>query len=955
MSGPKIDLQWSPVDDDIFVTYGTSLHLFQAKERNGSFEADENERQSISTITQLASNTELHFMKCVAWCPRPQPKNVFAVAQASGKISIIGFGNHKNEDLVGKEFNVRFNRQCNFLAWNHLETNLLAEGLDRNRNEPCVLIWDVVNSVSVESDRTRHSFSEGPVSKPYAELGSGEISSSFSWCPSDAKTFMVGMANRHLRLYDLRDINKPRLETHHKCVAGVCFEPLDRCRVASYIDSHIAIWDLRMFDRPINTITENKNVIKMTWCPTKSGVLSILCKESPTVKLHDIRHSIFGVEDIEQASVERSIQPFGKTHLSSFAWHPTHENRLLAVLPNGTLRDMTIFERIAMEWSCSSQLMMPVDKDTLRCLEKSSDYTDISTIMRQRITMNYGLQSQDVSANLKAIEGEPHLHGLWRWILNLRSVITSQQNSSSKQRTPASIGVISLLGFDREDNVTMNSEPVAVQWKASEGAKYSSRTHYKSPQRQLALQLCGWQTDSPRDKFDAFINRLVDHGDPERATAISLFYLHIKRALEILSTCSMSGGESEGKPNLQAVAMALSGFTEDRNALWRRTCGTLRYQLENPYLRAIFAFAACDDDNYEDVLNEEDMSVEDRVAFALIYLPDAKVRDSVCGRQSSICVDLSPRRKGKRLCVEDRVAFALIYLPDAKVIDSVCGRQSSICVDLSPRRKGKRLCVEDRVAFALIYLPDAKLKTYLCKLCEELSKTGDLDGILLTGMSEKGVDLLENYMDRTCDVQTAAVAAIFSMSNMVLKDKRVYDWIEGYRDLLDRWRLWHQRAQFDIVRQTFIPDFRVPPQVHVSCNFCGKQISNTQSLMNKARIMITQAFRGPQNRPKISCCQSCRKALSRCAICLSHMGTLSGLGADTTGSGVKLVPFGDWFTWCQTCRHGGHASHLTQWFREHSDCPVTGCPCKCMVQDAVSRRVPQAMDSTARNNELAIT
>ena len=42
MSGPKVDIQWSPVDDDIFITYGTSLHLFQAKERNGSFEVDEN-------------------------------------------------------------------------------------------------------------------------------------------------------------------------------------------------------------------------------------------------------------------------------------------------------------------------------------------------------------------------------------------------------------------------------------------------------------------------------------------------------------------------------------------------------------------------------------------------------------------------------------------------------------------------------------------------------------------------------------------------------------------------------------------------------------------------------------------------------------------------------------------------------------------------------------------------
>ncbi|KAK3770064.1 hypothetical protein RRG08_043220 [Elysia crispata] len=880
MSGIKIDLQWSPVDDDIFITYGTSLHLFQAKERNGSFEPDENGKQSMSTITQLASNTDLPFMKCVAWCPRPQPKNVFAVAQASGRVSIIGFGNDKNEDLVGKEFNVRFNRQCNYLSWNTLETNLLAEGLDRNRNEPCVLIWDVVNSMPEASDRTRHSFSEGPVTKPFAELGSGETSSSFSWCPTDSKTFVVGMASKHLRLYDLRDINKPRLETHHKCVAGICFEPLDRNRIASYMDSHIAIWDLRSFDRPINTITENKSVVKMTWCPTKVGVLSILCKDSPTVKLHDIRHTIYGADDAEQASVERNIQPFGKVHLSSFAWHPTQENRLMAVLPSGTLRDMTIFERISMEWSSSFKLMMPVNKDTLRCIEESENYGDISALMRKRITLRYGLEVDDIKKNLKAIEDEPHLHGLWRWILNLHNVINAQGQGNSRQRMSASIGIISILGFDREDNVNMKSEPVAVQWKASEGAMYSKRTHYRSQLRRLALQLCGWQTDEHRDKFDSFINRLIERGDPERATAIALFYLHIKRALEILSECAMNSAASEGKPNLQAVAMALSGFTEDRNALWRRTCGTLRYQLENPYLRAIFAFAACDDDNYDDVLNEVDMSVEDRVGFALNFLPDAK------------------------------------------------------------------------------------LKVYLSKLTEELTKTGDLDGILLTGMSEKGIDLLENYMDRTSDVQTVAIATVFSMSNIVMKDTRVLNWIEGYRDILDSWRLWHQRAQFDIVRQTFIQDHRVLPQVHISCNFCPNQISNTQSLMSKDRMMIppgANPYRGPQsrpkmphNRPKISCCQKCRKALPRCAICLAHMGTLSGLGTDTSGSGVKLTEFGTWFTWCQTCRHGGHAEHLTQWFRQHTDCPVTGCTCKCVALDAVSRRVPRAK-ATNTGNEIAVT
>jgi hypothetical protein len=46
--------------------------------------------------------------------------------------------------------------------------------------------------------------------------------------------------------------------------------------------------------------------------------------------------------------------------------------------------------------------------------------------------------------------------------------------------------------------------------------------------------------------------------------------------------------------------------------------------------------------------------------------------------------------------------------------------------------------------------------------------------------------------------------------------------------------------------------------------------------------------------------------------------------------------FGEWFTWCQSCRHGGHASHLLHWFSIHTDCPVTGCTCKCAQLDADS-------------------
>lgn len=37
---------------------------------------------------------------------------------------------------------------------------------------------------------------------------------------------------------------------------------------------------------------------------------------------------------------------------------------------------------------------------------------------------------------------------------------------------------------------------------------------------------------------------------------------------------------------------------------------------------------------------------------------------------------------------------------------------------------------------------------------------------------------------------------------------------------------------------------------------------------------------------------------------------------------------------CQTCRHGGHASHLMEWFfaegeRSRGVCPVADCDCRC--------------------------
>lgn len=54
----------------------------------------------------------------------------------------------------------------------------------------------------------------------------------------------------------------------------------------------------------------------------------------------------------------------------------------------------------------------------------------------------------------------------------------------------------------------------------------------------------------------------------------------------------------------------------------------------------------------------------------------------------------------------------------------------------------------------------------------------------------------------------------------------------------------------------------------------------------------------------------------------------------------KLAQFNNWFTWCHNCRHGGHAGHMLSWFRDHAECPVSACTCKCMQLDTTGNLVP---------------
>jgi hypothetical protein len=58
-----------------------------------------------------------------------------------------------------------------------------------------------------------------------------------------------------------------------------------------------------------------------------------------------------------------------------------------------------------------------------------------------------------------------------------------------------------------------------------------------------------------------------------------------------------------------------------------------------------------------------------------------------------------------------------------------------------------------------------------------------------------------------------------------------------------------------------------------------------------------------------------------------------GSPSQSLGGHVQDREFGELdycFSWCTKCKHGGHVSHLTEWFETHSTCAVSDCACACL-------------------------
>ena len=119
----------------------------------------------------------------------------------------------------------------------------------------------------------------------------------------------------------------------------------------------------------------------------------------------------------------------------------------------------------------------------------------------------------------------------------------------------------------------------------------------------------------------------------------------------------------------------------------------------------------------------------------------------------------------------------------------------------------KGIALSDRVAFAALYLPGAQLRDFLARCGDMAVREGDIEGLCVTGINERGLGVLRAYVDRTGDAQTVCLTVArvlphrsWSAAGHALAE----EWIGTYRELLNRWRLWTFRAKMDVGRSKLL-------------------------------------------------------------------------------------------------------------------------------------------------------
>jgi hypothetical protein len=269
------------------------------------------------------------------------------------------------------------------------------------------------------------------------------------------------------------------------------------------------------------------------------------------------------------------------------------------------------------------------------------------------------------------------------------------------------------------------------------------------------------------------------------------------------------------------------------------------------------------------------------------------------------------------------------------------------------------LPLSDRIGCAVKYIDDDRLGEFIKVQTRVAVVAGNTEGLVLTGLSERAIDLFRHYISKFNDLQTALLSMSFSCP-VYVSDDRFEMWRDTYLMQMQHWRAFNERTSYlDLhsrrskARSGARFGTTTSRPVSIRCTHCMaplalhtlRKTDPTASGSTPPGTLVTTSAprdrdrdRGKESAAARSglVCAHCSRAMPHCGICGLLLGGpdprrfLEGPnGAAAAEMLAREDPLSRQAVYCMTCMHVSHGHHARDWFARHKMCPVPDCQCMC--------------------------
>ncbi|KAF2502570.1 hypothetical protein BU16DRAFT_474872 [Lophium mytilinum] len=915
---------------------------------------------------QLCQRDKLPNFTAFDWSKKDE--HIVALGSASGEATVVEINADRPHSEYIHTFSIKHQRKCNSIAFS--AKNCLATGLDRVRNDFCMNIYDL-NTPSVAA-----------LQEPYRKLASSEAITSIKFFTGQPDTLIAGVSRQCIRLYDLRDSGgSGAAQFPTRQVHNVAIDPLDENYFISAGptgDPAVSVWDKRFATRstpgtpgeasqtgavleirPVVDNTQSATIWSLRFSGTRRASFGVLSNtgELKVVELAQHSHKIEShLTQIPPQGISSWTSPH-YTKTSHNLQYPYYDER--HGQNEGTRVIACDFMNVGSPISgqCALALRPNRDVELLRVPAPAAriNVTVLDEIYKNREmiakpSQRHGTVAEDLTILQNKALGEKHAV-----TPNPKENLSERLDKFSidqPRRTPSAINIQSSDHSSRElheDLLTLAFPDVRVKLsdvlkvlethkrRCQEGYNMDCRKNQKIVANDPWL-VDMWGLISRLDvlayedgmiangldltylgvssiwsnKLGSIDQRVIDVEEPSKST----FVTAVKVICKEMEFPEFQGVHTSF-PEHRQLCLSICGWNLSTKGL-REKCMALmdRGEYHKAIVLAVFK-------GYKDVALDLLRYAIQQKLLHTIGLAAVIACDSVNDEQRHMCSWMAEE-------TDDPYLKALLAY-------FISGEWSTV-TDM------KQLSLTDRVGVALKYLDDERLGSFLHIAQSEAIVYGNVEGLILTGLTEQAMNIFEHYIAKFGDIQTA-VLAMARTNPLYINDSRWSLWKDTYLSQMQTWRTFLERTHFikehnlrSVTRENRSLNKPSSPALSVRCHNCQMNLALRRDNKSKRDYIVadphqptppSKRFLSRQNAGTSLSCPNCGAQMPRCGLCMMWLGSPDpakpGAAAALAeeDSETRLMVF------CMRCTHGFHGHHARDWFARHAMCPVPDCQCMC--------------------------